>query len=150
MTIPQIPLTGAPCLLLSCIQRHTDDWKLSCSLEALPSFSTWGGGLPVLDSVRTFYLYCFWEETHQTLHPSICFVRSFLVAFSCLILFRFTSLCLSVKTSFFICHFNFSISLLIFKISRSTSLREGMVHLNSLRSYSKVTIQGVMFNPPKP
>ena len=100
--------------------------NLSGSLEALPHFSTWGGGLPVLYSIRT---YCFWEETHRMLHPSTCFIRSFRVAFNSLILFLFTSLCLSVKTLFLICHFKSAISLFIFKISRSTSFWEGMMYM---------------------
>ena len=140
-------MTGAPHLPFSCIQKHTDDWKLSGLLEALPHFSTWGSGSPVLDPVRT---YCFCEETRRTLQPSTCFVKSFLVAFSSQILFLFTSFCLSINTSFFICHLISAISLLIFKISCSTSLREGILRLCTLITSKEVIRQGVIFNPPKP
>ena len=143
-------MTGAPRLPFSCLQKHTDYWKLSGSLEVLPHFSTWGSGLPVLDSVCTFYVYCFWEETRLTCQPSTCFVRFFLVTFNSQILFFFTSFCLSVKTSFLIRHLISEISLFIFKISHSTSFQEGIVHLCSLRPSSEETRQSVIFNPPKP
>ena len=146
--VVQFTKTGAPRLPFSCILMHADDWKLSGSLEeALPHLSTWGGGSPVLDPVRT---YCFCEETRRTRQPSTCFVNSFRVAFSCRILFLFTCFCLWVNTSFLICHLRSSISLLIFKISLSTSLLEGMLCLVTLKTSKKVTRQGVIFNLPKP
>ena len=129
------------------IQLHTNDWKLSSSLEeVLPHLSTWG-------VAHLFWIlygtYCFWEDTCRTLHPSTCFVRSLQIAFNSQILFLLTSFCLSVKT-FLICYLISAISLLIFKISRSTSLWEGILHLCMLKTSKEVTRQGVIFNPPKP
>ena len=133
------------------IQLHTDacrwlEVKRFVGRSASP-FIHPGGGSPVLDPVRTF---CFWDETRETLQPSTCFVKFFQMAFSSQILFLLTSFCLSVRTLFLIAHLMSAISLLIFKISLSTSLREGIIHPGTFKTSKEVTRQGVIFNLPKP